>query len=137
MKELMNRLQEVKTIGTEEGSVTFTEDGINSLYEIAVEARDKYTTELKTATVKGIIIGAASTGLVGFGIWGVNKFRKRTPKDGPKNGGKKTLKGGKILEPEVVTIDGNGKIIKKAKIDKEALTAIIAELNENEKSVKH
>jgi hypothetical protein len=137
MKELMNRLNEIKTIGAEEGSVTFTEDGFNSLYEIAVETSDKYTTDLKTATVKGVLIGAASTGLVGLGIWGFNKFRKRNSNGGDKNGVKKAPKSGKTLDQEVITIQNNGKIIKKAKVDKEALSAIIAELNENEKEVKH
>jgi hypothetical protein len=137
MRELMNQLNKIQERNVEQKGINFSEEGLNSLYELALEANEQYYTDLKTATVKGILIGAASTGLVGVGIWGFNKFRKRNSGD---DGGETVEQLGdnskKIFKTKVIKIK-DGEVKKASKVDKEALSAIIKELNENEKNVKH
>jgi hypothetical protein len=131
MEKLMEKLDNHTTVVDEEGmSIWFTDEAFIELY-------DTYKEELKATTIKGVLIGATATGLVGFGIWGINKFRKRRSLNVDKNGdpikAPKKVKEGQSGAVEI----NNGKIVKKTKVDKEALTAIIKEVNGHEGNVKH
>jgi hypothetical protein len=81
MNMLMKWLEDAKKINDEEKGVSYGEEAFNQIYEEAVALVRKHNRDISTATGKGILIGAASTGLVVLGINKINKTRKRKSKE--------------------------------------------------------
>lgn len=52
----------------------YTEEGLYAIYDEVVDRSSEYKNDIKTATVKGALIGATAVGLIGIGILGYNKF---------------------------------------------------------------
>lgn len=78
MKWLMTMIQMGQDINVEEHGISYAEEGFTQLYEEALRVNAKYKTDINLATGKGLIIGAALTGL---GMYGYNQFKKHRLKD--------------------------------------------------------
>lgn len=117
-----------------------TNDSVTNVIGFTSEAFEQFVADseaaVKTATVKGVIIGAASTGLVSLGVWGVNKFVKgRKPKKVKKKVDKGNLEGVEVntIEPDEIEVIDKKPVKKVSKEDKEQLAKIIDEVKEAEK----
>ena len=99
--------------------VTYTKEAFTQLYEEALKLKGDHKNELKIATGKGMIIGAAAVGLGALGKKGYDKFRKRNLEDGERLD-EETLEsmGIKVFKPvtfkpgevEILEIDPDGEI---------------------------
>lgn len=83
MNMLIRWIEDAQRMTVEEKRevVTYTKEAFTQLYEEALKLKGDHKNELKIATGKGIIIGAASVGLGALGLKGYNKFKKRNQED--------------------------------------------------------
>ena len=129
MKQLWRMMHNYQESNVEQKGIKFTEEDFTELFDETVKTGIEYINDVRTATVKGMLIGATSTGLVGLGVWGINKFRKRNLTDGGKGTGEPGKKAGKT---EVITINGKTKVVKNLSgRDRDDLEGIINEINEH------
>ena len=135
MNMLTRWIKDTQEINVAEKGVSYSEEAFTQLYEEALKLDADHKIELRLATGKGAIIGAAGVGLVALGIKGFNKWRKHRTEDlrlEPEELEAMGLKTFKVKSFEVS--DGNGGKIKKlSKRDKDELSEIINEVNENGK----
>ena len=135
MNMLTRWIKDAQEINVAEKGVNYSEEAFTQLYEEALKLDADHKIELKFATGRGTIIGAAGVGLVALTIKGVNKLRKRNLED------KKEAKDWRELVEGVneaktydLKINENGKIVKRlSRKDKDDLKNVIDEIKENEK----
>jgi hypothetical protein len=77
MNMLTRWIKDAQEINVAEKGVSYSEEAFTQLYEEALKLEANHKIELKLATGKGAIIGAAGVGLVALGIKGINKIRYR------------------------------------------------------------
>lgn len=133
MDTLWTNMQTLQDINTKEKGITFTEEGFTDLYNDVMEVNWEWNNDVILATGKGILIGAVSVGLIGLGVKGLKKLRKRKPDDEHKED-TSNLDRVRMFEPEVMEINDDGNVVVRvSKKDREALQEIIKDINENEK----
>jgi hypothetical protein len=74
-------MHDYQEINVRDKGIKFAEDGFTKLYEETVKTGIEYMADVKTATGKGILIGATGVGLAWLGASGINKIRRQNLKE--------------------------------------------------------
>ena len=77
MQKLWKMMHDYQEINVRDKGIKFAEEGFTQLYEETVKTGKEYIADIKTATGKGILIGATSVGLVWLGKSRINRMRKQ------------------------------------------------------------
>lgn len=80
MNMLTRWIEAAKDLNDAEKGVSYSEEAFNQLYEEAMRLQADHKVELRNATGKGLLIGAAGVGLAWVGAVGFKKFRKNKSK---------------------------------------------------------
>jgi phosphopantothenoylcysteine synthetase/decarboxylase len=134
MNMLTRWIKDAQEINVAEKGVSYSEEAFTQLYEEALKLEANHKIELKLATGKGAIIGAAGVGLVALSIKGINKFRKNRQLNIDKSGNPiKVPERFTNSRNEVMEIGEDGKVKKLSRKDKDELSEIINEVIENKR----
>lgn len=135
MKKLWTMMHDYQEINVAEKGIAFAEEGFTQLFDETVKAGLEHIVDVRNATGKGILIGAAGVGLTWLGVAGINKFRKRRKLNVDKNGDPiKVPKRVKEHEPEVSRVDESIENAKEiSNKNRKALANIIDEINDHGK----
>lgn len=81
MQKLWKMMHEYQEINVRDKGIKFAEDGFTKLYEETVKTGMGYMADVKSATGKGILIGATGVGLVWLGKSRIDRMRKQNLKE--------------------------------------------------------
>lgn len=79
--KLWDMLQEYQATSMKEDGIKFTKEDFTKLYNEAIKANWERIDEVKIESGKGMLIGAASVGLVWLSTSTINKIRKQNLKE--------------------------------------------------------
>lgn len=111
MKKLWDIMNKYQTTNIEEEGISFTKEEFTKLYNHMIENSGEWERRVKDSTVKGILIGATSVGLISLGMMGLNKLRKRRLEDGKLTREQLEEMGITPFAPELMVINEYGKIV--------------------------